>query len=399
MTFSKKTIFSVIGGIIVLGLIVFFVFFWKATISISVEPNTAQITIDEFAAQGNLTAKLNPGEYPLNVQLTNFIPLNETVLLGINEKKNLTINLKPLPQPTKLSDHNAQFMVLDHERQSLLFIDPTKKTAYRLQISDFKNLKIDNITPTRIEAVKNFNWSPSRLLAFWEQKDRVMIYDFKRYDLVTQTTLTLPKGIQSPDWRPDGQKIAYYFESSTGERTLIRANLDNSNPERIFNFTNTEIRNPLISWSPDGQKILVLTKKIHVLDVFSKQLTELKTKNAVAEAMWLPNSTQLIFRDTAGKLSLINLEGEITELTISTPLNRIVLLQDSSGMIFAQNQGNNLIIEKLDFVSGQRTPYFFDRSQNLFPINLILNKAENILFFTSQGKIYSLELVTDDYAL
>lgn len=396
---NLKLILGIIGGLAGLSLIVFFVFFFRATLEVSATPVTASIKINDTVATGNLTQKLNPGSYNLTIEAPGFIELNQSLELGVGQTKSLSAQLRALPTVKTLTSDQAQFVVFDENRQSLLYLAPQKKQAYRLFLGSSEKPTIDAITPDNLPNVNDFIWSPDRLLAFFKQGETTKQYDFKRYDLLTQEIRGWPAGVGSIDWRPDNQKVAYYFAPDSGERTIIRDNLTNTAPERIFNFADTKINDPEIAWSPDAQSISVLTDQLLVLDVFTKELTPVQDKEVVKDARWLPNSNQLIYTNSASDLKLINLDGKTTDLNFNANLNQLALLPDSSGMVVTRGRGNSLEILKMNFEDGSLTPYKFETTNNLTPINLLLSEDQKTLFFTSSGRLSSLELDTGQYGL
>ncbi len=384
-------------GILGLGLIVFFAFFYRATLTITAQPDSAAIIVDETQVSGQFRGMLTPGEHTLRVTAPGFIPYESILSLGVGEERQLSIALRPLPQPTTLTDQQVQFVVLDQERASLLYLAPEERTAFRLFPDDLDEPVLDEITPAVLENIADMIWSPERQLAFLKVNGATKLYDFKRYDLVNQEIRDWPGGIGSVDWRPDGEKVAYAFAPDTGERTIIRANRDNSEAERIFNFAATDIVNPIIAWSPDAKYLSVLTDKLYLLDVFSKSLTELVTDERVAAVRWLPDSSGLVYEDGNARLKVVELDATKRDLGQTGSLVQLALFADSQTAVLAKNRGQASELLRIDLLTGETVPYVFQPIPTLAMRDLLLSADETVVYFRSAGELFALPLDTGEY--
>ncbi|MBI2589864.1 PD40 domain-containing protein [Candidatus Berkelbacteria bacterium] len=397
----KNTRIWLLSGLVLLliGGVIFFLFFWKATLSVSPTPAEAQVSVGDALGIGSLTTKLSPGESKVMVSLLGYLPYTQILELKTNEKRSLEIELRKLPIPQELIGDRIQYLALDAERESLLYLNGGTKTIERLFLENLLEPRHDSITPARFGGITEFVWSPNRQLAFFREGDALKQYDFHRYDLTNQTTKDWPTGIGSIDWRPDGEKVAYYYEPGGGEKSLIRANKDNGELERIFNFQSTDISNPTLFWSPDGKKIAILTQKLYIFDVFSKSLAELQTNGSVKEARWLPTSDRLLYQENNGRLTVINLENQRTELSLNGSVADCAFFADGSALVHASGSGQIAEFIKVAFDNSVQTPYLFDAAiTELAPTNLLLAPDEKTLFFTSNGKLYALALDDGIYA-
>ena len=387
-----RVVLSGLGVLTAVGLIVFFLFFWKGSVIIQSTPPDSLIRLDDQVATGTLTSDLSPGTYQLSVERQDYIPYASALTLKTNEQRRLDIALRALPEPVKLSDQIVQFMTLDPERTSLLYVVPTAQTAYRLFIKDLAKPIVDEVTPNILKDITDFIWSPNRELAFFKLGEATKQYDFKRYDLVNQETHDWPTGVGSIEWRPDGEKVAYAFEPVGGERTIIRATRDNTEQERIFNLLTTTITRPSLQWSPDAKYLSLIADKLYLLDVFSKELTPLDAAGAVKAVRWLPNSSGLIIQSKDDQLSLVTLDGTVTPLLLSGRIDQIVPFADSQSLIYTQERNSRTEFSRVSLVGQPAIPYLFKAQAPLAPTNLILSSNEQTLFFVSAGNPYALFL-------
>ena len=376
----------------VVGTASFVLFFWKAHVVLTANPADARITFKDQAATGSLSTVVPPGTYPVRVERQDFIPYHQDLVLGINQRLTNTVTLRALPEPHQLSDKIVQFMVLDPDRTSLLFLAPGEQTAFRLFLKDLAKPTLDGITPASLSGVTNFVWSPNRQLAFMKLGEATKQYDFKRYDLVNQETHDWPAGVGSIDWRHDGEKVAYDFEPAGGERTIIRATKDNGDQERIFNLVGTNISHPTLSWSPDDSHLALVTTQLHILDVFSKQLKTVDSVGAVKRALWLPTSTGLIVQGADDALSVVTLEGAVTPLGLSGSIDQLTPFADGKAAVFTRERNSKTEFFRLDLATKALAPYLFKAQAPLAPTNLVLSKDEQTIFFVSAGHPTALTL-------
>ncbi len=102
-----------------------------------------------------------------------------------------------------------------------------------------------------------------------------------------------------PQWSPDGNKILFLSKEGRKKYSLRVMNSDGSGQVRIFNDCSDEYPP---AWSPDGTKILFTIKSkgkngIFTIDVNGGtpiRLTEMKTDNAYPS--WSPDGSKVIFR-------------------------------------------------------------------------------------------------------
>lgn len=379
--------------VILLGVAGFFLFFWKGTVTVTVTPAEATVSVAGQNGQGQQTKRLSPGTYSIHAEAPGFIPFDGSVTLARSGKEQVDITLKKAAEPIQLSQQHVQFLALDQNQSSLLYLEPSTKTVYRLRFDDPVKPVIDAITPNRFDGSSDWLWSPDRGLVFLRQGGSLKLYDFNRYDLVNQTTTDWPSEVKAIDWRPDGVKVAYFFaDSKTGERTLIRATKSNDEVERIYNFKDTAISNPSLTWSPDAKSIAIVEKNLFVLDVFSKTLRELKVPGPIKTIRWSPASDRLLFETEAGQLGLVGTGGEVSRLSLPGPISRAAFSSDGKNVLHASGRGSTFKLVRVNLESLDETVIPTPASKDLAADNLLLGKDDGRLFFTSGGLPYVLEL-------
>ncbi|NOQ82288.1 MAG: Tol-Pal system beta propeller repeat protein TolB [Methylophaga sp.] len=118
-----------------------------------------------------------------------------------------------------------------------------------------------------------------------------------------RTVLQSKQPILSPNWAPDGERLAYVsFENGKAEVFVQEMRSGRRNSVAAFKGLNSAP-----AWSPDGKRLaLTLSKagnpEIYVLELASGKLSRV-THNSQAidtEAVWMPNSRELLFTSDRG---------------------------------------------------------------------------------------------------
>lgn len=171
--------------------------------------------------------------------------------------------------------------------------------------------------------------------------------------------LESPQPLMSPDWSPDGKRLAYVsFEDKsstifvqdigTGERRRVAANKGiNSAP----------------AWSPDGSRLAMTLSKdgnaeIYIMDVNSGELQRITNNNAIdTEPSWSPDGRKLVFTsDRGGNPQIYQIEikdGKRPErLTFQRSYNtRPRYSSDGNSIVMVTGEGGAYQIAILDLNS------------------------------------------------
>lgn len=396
LNFNFKKISLIALGVLIILAGVYFFFFYQARVNISVNPNSAKIEIGAENAIGSTQLKFKPGQYDLKITLTDYVSYEKTLQLKPSQRLNLNIDLNRQPDSIKLVDYPAKFISPTLDKKSLVYLSNEGRTIYKIDgiLEDTKQ-KPFAITPQTFNDVRDIKWNLTNDLALIKQQDRWYLYDFKRYDLLNQEIFQWPEGIGEVAWSPDGEKIVYFFNTST-EKTLIRASKDNSNMERIYNLKDTNISNPKIVWSADGQKILLVEKSIFVFDVYTKSLTQLAQFEDVTAADFTPDSQSIIY-EVGDALYTTDLEGkEKMDLKIAAMFEKTVWLDNDNLVYFILGQKGDEL-KKLNIKTMETTVYTYNQNNPISAVNPLISLDQNKIFFNQGEFVYSLKLISKDY--
>jgi hypothetical protein len=385
-----KKVILLILGFLLLSAAIFFSFFYKGTLTINPEPNTAQVDVSGVISKGSTTLRLKPGTYTITVSAPGYITYKASVNIKISQSISINPQLLTSPVATKLTKDQLSFLNLGEDKQSFIYLSNSGKTFYKIAKLDQKEPEITAITPDVLPAIDAAIFSPNRQLFVFKKNNQTFLYDLMRYDLVHQEIHPWGEGIGNLVWSQDGNNVYYYFAPANGETTLIKAGRDNTKIDRVYNFKDSSIRNPKLRMSPDGKQMIILTDKIYLFDTYTQSLKELPNINQVSDADFSPDSQKITY-EVSGSLFSTDFDAKtIKDLKIKTALNKTAWL-DNNNLLYAQTASPDNFYS-YNLISGQTKQYVYSANENISATNLNISTDQKKLFFESNNGLYFINL-------
>lgn len=179
---------------------------------------------------------------------------------------------------------------------------------FRVTPEGFRNLA-HTISDQVFEALVGRSGGFNTRIAYVEQSGPI---DDRTYRLVVaeadghrpQTILTSSEPLLSPDWSPDGERIAYVsFESGRSSQIFVQ-NVASGERQAVAQFNGI---NGAPAWSPDGEQIAVTLSRNGNPDIFLIDPAGEREPNAVTqhfgidtEPAWSPDGDTLYFTSNRG---------------------------------------------------------------------------------------------------
>lgn len=404
----KRTVYVVAALLIVaVGVLVWFLTRSFATLNISPRNSSFWLDGKEFkVVAGEVKINTSIGDHNIRVEADGYVGQNLTQNFGRGFNKNINITLSTTPTPTVVSS-NSTLLSKGTDFNDGYYISANAIFKTKIGLDDRGTISVTEnraITDTKIVGVSEIVWSPTKDLALLRRANGISIFDFMKYDFIHQTDL--PWGgsdIGSIAWSPDDSKIAYSYAPASGEKSLVFANITNTSIERILNFNDLGIENPILRWAPDSASLLIIPRnhdaaknKIYLLNTYSRTLKTLVDSGNQLDAVFSPDSNKIIFSTkSAGSLpdlSVINRNGDNKKsLEIQADLAKTTWTKDSNNIIIATSDNATSTVS--EYSVNKMTPVGFKIPDIKAKIDSIVVSDDNkVLIYEANGKIYAIKI-------
>lgn len=302
-------------------------------------------------------------------------------------------------EPDAAGGYLLQFQLFDtiKGRQLAGYSIPAKKRDLRMaghQISDLiyeAILGVRGAFNTRIAYITNAHTKSKRHYI-------MQVADSDGYN--ARTILDSPHPLMSPDWSPDGRRVAVVsFEKNRAH--IYVQDLLTGQRRVVSNFKGI---NGAPAWSPDGQSLAMTLSKsgsaqIYVMDVNSGQVNQITSGRFInTEPAWMPDGQTLLFTSNrTGKPQIYKVSssgGKPSRLTFEGSYNTAPSVSPDGKKVAMINGDNNRFrVAVLDLETRETrviTNGRLDESPSFAP------NGDMIIYATVEGNRGVLAAVSDD---
>ena len=424
----------IVGGVFVIALLAITIYFVltrisfnKGIIEFSFEPIGVDITIDSAFNKQNvdsLSIKLKSGDHIVHISKDGYLDFEREFYLASKEEAKMHIELKTIPEVEMVLDSSVSFMWLANNGKTPVYLKSDGSFgAVRLDLS-LEDIKLFDGKFTNIQeviwssgepkAIVKINGYPNlsntldnrdvvgRYIPLGESPNQGAAYrngtSTWLFDDARQTSkgwqpVLLNESIREVTFSPDGRQIMYFYETADGEKSLVVANSDGVEWERMI--TQVNLNNPKLNWLNDEQYVLVFDddSKDKLFDIISGDFIEImpdRIKNTTIFGS--PDGTKLLY--------LANVEGnnKLGVWDITSSERSYIFEEDIKAYVWKTD--NEVIVAKEDnslwywsFYNNKLEPVQFISSLgDMSPKELVYSMVNKILYIIEDGRILSLQV-------
>lgn len=245
-------------------------------------------------------------------------------------------------------------------------------------------------------------------IEYQKYKFRLMVADWDGYNPVEVYSSWKP--VLSPNWSPDGQKLAFVSYNEAGPIVRVK-NIQSGQVETIASFPGV---NAAPAWSPDGTKLAYSTSKngspdVWIYDIFTRQHTRVTTHYAIdTEPAWSSDGNRIVFTSNRTRKPQIYQNdlrtGQTSRVTYEGDENASASFDYEGRRMVMVNQGGKVAIMNADGSQFKLlTNAKFDESPSFSPNgDMVLYSTEldyepALVVSSSDGRVRTkLEYVSGD---
>ncbi len=368
----------IVGCLIIVGGLIFWLIY--GTLEIHDLPKTSKVYIDgvEYNAEGIFSKKLIVKSYNLQITADNFVPYSEKIKIKSAKQNIIKEPLKPFLLSKPLADNVTNVS------------NSTDKKFY-YYISDGvlfkadKDLNTKKLTAKTMDKVNNIYWSPNQSLAITLKENSAQLFDFKQYDILSQSITPWRNDIKSALWL-NNERIIYYYAPPTGEKSLISTNKAHDNLETLLDLRQyTEDNADLILVPGSDLDIYIVGKDVLEFNLSTRQITPITNSGNIIKGVISPDKkylallTQksLVFYDILNK-DIINTNALPTIPLLTWLDKKVYFISDGRLAVTSPNESNivyfnkehNALLEKAKQVANIEKSIIFLIDNKLYKVEV-----------------------------
>ena len=424
--FKSKLLIWIAASLLIVGIVLLFVLLSRSFVKITVMPANARVEINNLViplnSQGYGRATVKPGANTIEVTADGYIGYSTTVSLGRGKTGTYQVELREDPTPINIgnldeANNTVQFISPADEDNTMFYLGNNGRTLYKATFNIDDGGKITEslnkpITNPVLSGIKNIIWSPNKAVAIFKKDNGLhTVFDFKKYNFVSQEELPFGEHIGDLAWAPDASKIAYFYAPPSGEKSLVFADTANKNITRVANLANEGIDNPYLAWSPSSEWLIVIprnkdisTNKIYLFKAYTRSFKTINDSGNNIEAVFDKSGDKIIYSTYSPapteavkqNLNIMNLDGsDKRSLDLRAYIPKILFTNSMAEKIVAatfDSETNRESVFLFDLLNKNEDGLKMRLAPRTYVKEMTLSRDDKILFYIANDKFFALSL-------
>lgn len=386
---NLKRLLVVVGIVVIVGLLLVL---WPR-LSVVPEPSDAEVSLGNVSKESGAIWVLPYKSYTLKVEKDGFVPYEKEIKLGFGKSIKTFPKLNPVPLPRLLATAVKGELSLGPGGKSVNYLGADGQTIFRVlletPIKEFQAPFPLNLNP--YSEIQKLIFSSDQNIVVILGKNEVGVLDLRRRDVTSQTYVSLGGGISDLELGGDDKTIYYFYsDPKTGEKSLIKDNIQKTDPDRIFDQSKLPpslLKEPKLELSPTGNHLLLLSERAFLIDLRARGGKVLSQENPKT-ALFSTQGSRLILFSAEGEPWVYKISGELEQkLPFKTSGSRFVFQDENRALAVTDNRllGYNFETkEEISYTTGDIKPPEIEE--------IILDKEGKELFIKANNNLYQIAL-------
>lgn len=381
--------FGIGFGVLAVCAAVFFIFFFKVTITINPDPAPDTILLDGKQIKAG-TYKIYPGNHSIEFDKNGYISYKNERNFSVSEKVTLDMKLEPAKDATLLSQ-GGSMPVATKDGNYIIFLNTAGQIfSKKLTVADsvpvaLSNGSFQNVTDLMISNDGSFS--------LVKDSEAIKLVDFSKTNVLDQIQATLPpmvSAVHAVTWNStknsyfpeENYKIIYDLDTVSGWRVFL-TNRTHTQTDTLANIDRNNFKSLYLDWGESDKQVWLAGGEAGIIDLATREYQTVSREANFVFAKWGPNAQYAallddqgtLYRYKDGKLEKTNFKTQANKLTF-TSANKLVIVTggrpievnfDTLGSIdYAEVKG----LENAKRATVAHDAIFFDDSQGVKSANL-----------------------------
>lgn len=396
----------------------------SAGIEISGEEQDIRLTVGKKVYEGvdpGFRVALRPGKHEIRAIKDGFLEFVGTAQVAKNQYTPVTITLLPIPELKELVAGTTEAR-LNADGLEVSYLEPGTGT-FKTQVLEsgtvadlfrgtFSNINKVIWSNTGQAALVQFNGDPNlgnvidnreapgRYLSIGEKPSQAptkfigittWLFDDANKNAGGWQPVRLSDNVRQVAFSPDGGRIIYIYEGADGEYSLISAQPDGLEWERIIT-TLPRFSNPELIWGDDSRFLVIIDgNKVYVADLLSKALEQVFNDWVVGtEILFSPSGVKVAYMGGTDitKLKVYDLLSretkEVPDTVVSTA-SKFVWLNNLDVLVADENQ----TFKRIEMATGKQSLLPFAGTQITSLVEKLgYSSTAHVLMVVAGGTVY-----------